>query len=231
MNVKRIRECDIGKVHLFKNISGASIKNILEESSIRKLEKKEVLFRENDSISKIYFLLEGKVSTFKISENGERKIIFMLKEGEMINEVLVDNRRNSTIGCEAFEKSLVLECDMKNFLYYMERDFALTKNILSYSELRTRRLYRQLKNSISIKIDKKLAAKLYRISKEFGIKNGEWTLINFNLTITYLADMLGCKRETLSRSMKILQDQNLVKIDGKKIYTKKEELAKYFKGN
>lgn len=228
--MKKIREYDIDKVNIFKNISDVSRKNILESSSIRKLDKKEVLFRENDSINKVYFLLEGKVSTFKISENGERKIIFMIRAGEMINEVLVDNKKNSTIGCEAFEKSLVLECDMKIFLNSMEKDFTLTKNILSYSELRTRRLYRQLKNSISIKIDKKLAAKLYRISKEFGIKNGEWTLINMNLTITYLADMLGCKRETLSRSMKILQDQNLVKIDGKKIYTKKEELAKYFKG-
>lgn len=229
--MKKIREYNIDKVHIFENISDVSRKNILDSSSIRKLDKKEVLFRENDSINKVYFLLKGKVSTFKISENGERKIIFMIKAGEMINEVLVDNKKNSTIGCEAFEKSLVLECDMKSFLNSMEKDFTLTKNILSYSELRTRRLYRQLKNSISIKIDKKLAAKLYRISKEFGIKNGEWTLINMNLTITYLADMLGCKRETLSRSMKILQDQNLVKINGKKIYTKKEDLAKYFKGN
>ena len=40
---------------------------------------------------------------------------------------------------------------------------------------------------------------------------GEWTLLNVNLTITYIADMLGCKRETLSRAMKILQDKNLVK--------------------
>ena len=32
--------------------------------------------------------------------------------------------------------------------------------------------------------------------------------------------MLGCKRESLSRAMKILQDENLVKIEGKKVYIK-----------
>ena len=111
----------------------------------------------------------------------------------------------------------------------MEDDFALTKNILVHTQNTNRRLYRQLKNSISIRIDKKLAAKLYRIGKEFGVCNGEWTLLNVNLTITYIADMLGCKRESLSRAMKILQDENLVKIEGKKVYIKKDELSSYFK--
>ena len=62
----------------------------------------------------------------------------------------------------------------------MEDDFALTKNILVHTQNTNRRLYRQLKNSISI-------------------------------------------------AMKILQDENLVKIEGKKVYIKKDELSSYFK--
>ncbi len=38
----------------------------------------------------------------------------------------------------------------------MQNDFQLTKDIISYMERRIRRLYRQLKNSISIKVDKNL---------------------------------------------------------------------------
>ena len=41
--------------------------------------------------------------------------------------------------------------------------------------------------------------------------------------------MLGCKRESLSRAMKVLQDEKLVKIEGKKVYVKKEKLSDYFK--
>ncbi|MPN00532.1 hypothetical protein SDC9_147727 [bioreactor metagenome] len=124
-----------------------------------------------------------------------------------------------------------MEYSIEEFIGIVENDFGLSKNIFNYMERRTRRLYRQLKNSISIKIDKKLAAKLYRISKEFGVKSGSWTLINVNISITYIADMLGCKRETLSRAMKNLQDEGLVKLEGKKIYVKEIELSNYFKGN
>ena len=164
-----------------------------------------------------------------MNENGERKIIFILRSGEIINEISFDNTKSTTIGCEAFDKAIILECMVKDFIKVMEDDFTLTKNILISTQNRNRRLYRQLKNSISIRIDKKLAAKLYRIGKEFGVCKGEWTLLNVNLTITYIADMLGCKRESLSRAMKILQDEKLVKIEGKKVYIKKDELSSYFK--
>lgn len=219
----------MNNIEVFKDIKESSkieLKKILKE---RQLSIKEILFNERDIVNKVYFLKSGKISIFKMNENGERKIIFILRSGEMINEISFDNTKSTTIGCEAFDKAIILECKVKDFIKVMEEDFTLTKNILISTQNRNRRLYRQLKNSISIRIDKKLAAKLYRIGKEFGVCKGEWTLLNVNLTITYIADMLGCKRESLSRAMKILQDEKLVKIEGKKVYIKKDELSSYFK--
>lgn len=216
-------------IQVFENIKDHSKIELSKKLSFRTLKKKEILFNERDIVEKVYFLKEGKISIFKMNENGERKIIFILKKGEMINEILLDNMNSSTIGCEAFEPSIILECSINDFINIMEKDFILTKNIISCIQHRNKRLYRQIKNSVSIRIDKKLAAKLYRISREFGLEKGEWTLININLTITYIADMLGCKRESLSRAMKVLQDEKLVKIEGKKVYVKKEKLSDYFK--
>ena len=219
----------MNNIEVFKDIKESSkveLKKILKE---RQLPIKEILFNERDIVDKVYFLKSGKISIFKMNENGERKIIFILRSGEIINEISFDNTKSTTIGCEAFDKAIILECKVKDFIKVMEADFTLTKNILISTQNRNRRLYRQLKNSISIRIDKKLAAKLYRIGKEFGVCKGEWTLLNVNLTITYIADMLGCKRESLSRAMKILQDEKLVKIEGKKVYIKKDELSSYFK--
>ena len=219
----------MNNIEVFKDIKESSkieLKKIIKE---RQLSIKEILFNERDIVDKVYFLKSGKISIFKMNENGERKIIFILRSGEIINEISFDNTKSTTIGCEAFDKAIILECKVKDFIKVMEEDFTLTKNILISTQNRNRRLYRQLKNSISIRIDKKLAAKLYRIGKEFGVCKGEWTLLNVNLTITYIADMLGCKRESLSRAMKILQDEKLVKIEGKKVYIKKDELSSYFK--
>lgn len=219
----------MNSIEVFKNIKEESKVNLEKILKTRKLSKKEILFYERDMVDKIYFIKEGKISLFKINESGERKIIFILPKGQMINDIFIDEKKSSAVSCEAFEKSTLLECSSKDFMNIMENDFILTKNVLNHLQNINRRLYRQLKNSISIRMDKKLAAKLYRMGREFGVEKDEWTLINANLTITYIADMLGCKRETLSRSMKVLQDENLVKIENKKVYIKKDELSLYFK--
>lgn len=219
----------MNNIEVFNNINEESKIKLEKILKVKKLSKKEILFRERDIVDKVYFIKEGKISLFKINESGERKIIFILPKGQMINDIFIDEKKSSAVSCEAFEKTTLLECSAKDFIKIMENDFALTKNVLNHLQNIKRRLYRQLKNSISIRMDKKLAAKLYRMGREFGVEKDEWTLINANLTITYIADMLGCKRETLSRSMKVLQDKNLVKIENKRVYIKKEELSSYFK--
>ena len=219
----------MNNIEIFNNINEESKIELERILKTKKLSKKEILFYERDIVDKVYFIKEGKISLFKMNESGERKIIFILPKGKMINDILIDDKKSSTVSCEAFENTILLECSAKDFIRIMENDFTLTKNVINHLQNINRRLYRQLKNSISIRMDKKLAAKLYRMGREFGVEKGEWTLINANLTITYIADMLGCKRETLSRSMKILQDKNLVKIENKKMYIKREELSDYFK--
>lgn len=216
-------------IEVFQNIKQESKNKLKEILKVKKIPKKQIIFYEREQTDKIYFIKEGKVTLFKINESGERKIIFILSKGQMINEVFGSEHKTNAISCETFEKCTLLECNSKDFSKIMENDFTLTMNVINHIQTLNRRLYRQLKNSISIRMDKKLAAKLYRMGKEFGIEEDGWTLINANLTITYIADMLGCKRETLSRAMKILQDENLVKMQNKKVYIKKDKLSKYFK--
>lgn len=216
-------------IDVFKNIKISTIEELTKKGSVFKLDKKEVLFHEGEIVENVYFLISGKVSIYKMNEFGERKIIFILNQGDMINEVLINNS-TTAVACEAFEKSEIVKFNIDDFIGIMQTDFNLVKNILDSLEKRNRRLYRQLKNSTYIKIEKKLAAKLYRLNREFGVDKGEWRLLDVKgITMTYLADMLRCKRETLSRAMKILQNENLVKLENKKIYIKPDELSLFFK--
>ena len=132
----------MNNIEVFKDIKESSkieLKKILKE---RQLSTKEILFNERDIVDKVYFLKSGKISIFKMNENGERKIIFILRSGEIINEISFDNTKSTTIGCEAFDKAIILECMGKDFIKVMEEDFTLTKNILISTQNRNRRLYR-----------------------------------------------------------------------------------------
>jgi CRP-like cAMP-binding protein len=227
--MKKIKIEDLDKIVILKGTKEETKKNFYDKCIIKNVSKKQILFREKEEINKVYILLRGKATIFKTGENGEKKIVYILNSGEALNEILIEIK-TSVVGCEVFEDAIILECFIKDILEIMESDFIFTKNIIGYMEKRIRRLYRQLKNTASIKIEKRLAAKLWKISKDFGVKSGEWTVINLSLSITYLSDMLGCPRETISRAMKILEKEELIKMENKTIYVKKHELSNYFKG-
>ena len=114
----------------------------------------------------------------------------------------------------------------------MSKDYILAKNCMLEMEKRIRRLYRQLKNLTSSNIEKRLAAKLYRLATQYGLKENkidEYTYINLNLTVTYIAKMLGYQRETVSRSLKLLAQKEIVLQKDRKIYVNIEKARQFFK--
>lgn len=123
------------------------------------MKKGESLFSERDEVKNIYMILEGKMTLFRLSEIGQKRIIYILDSGEIINEVIFDSMPAS-INCEAFEDSIVIGFDKGTLLYVMEKNFDLTQKVIKSMGKKIRRQYRQLKNTVPIRMDKKLAAKL-----------------------------------------------------------------------
>lgn len=66
-------------------------------------------------------------------------------------------------------------------------------------------------------MERKLAAKLWKLARDFGVSIPEGIEININLSVTLLADMLGAPRETASRLCRALVDYGLIQMRGKRI--------------
>ncbi|MBD8048437.1 MULTISPECIES: Crp/Fnr family transcriptional regulator [Clostridium] len=221
---------DIEKLENFERLDKDILIEICEVSYKTNFHKGHQLFMERDMIDSIYIVLSGKVSLYKISEEGQKRVIFILGEGSIINDVIIDNG-SSSVNCEIFEDSDIMIINKDELLKLMEKYFSLTKVVIESMTKKIRRTYRQLKNTVPLKIEKKLAAKLWKLSKDYGIEGEKGTVIDMTITVTYLASMFGCSRETMSRAIKVLEDKNLIAIKNKKITViNRENLAKYFKG-
>ncbi|GAA0716659.1 Crp/Fnr family transcriptional regulator [Clostridium malenominatum] len=223
-------EKSILTIEIFKDLKKEHVTFLVNSSSIIELKKGEVLFSEREMVDNIYIVLKGKVTLYRLSEVGQKRIIYILNKGEVINEVIFDDLPAS-INCEGFEDSKILSFNKKCFLKVMEEDFEFTKSILYSMGRKIRRLYRQLKNAVPIKMDKKLAAKLWKLSKDYGVETEGGTLINLDITVTYLADMLGSSRETISRCISNFEKDGLIEFKGRKIVIKdRNVLSMYFRG-
>ena len=200
------------------------LKHSAEHTRTRFLELGKTVFcqkgtcclRARETNHQIFFLLSGKAAVYNLTSCGNRKILFVLGADSMVNESLTGNI--STIFCETLEPCHLYVISRDVLLSLMGQDFGLTRALLSYQEKKIWRLEHQLKNTVgSIYLERKLASKLWKLARDFGIPTEHGVLIDMDLSITFLADLLGAPRETTSRVCKKLSDRGLILMKKKRI--------------
>ena len=82
----------------------------------------------------------------------------------------------------------------------------------------------------SIYLERKLAAKLWKLARDFGIRTAEGIEIDISMPVTFLADLLGTPRETASRLCKTLTENGLIIMKKKKIIIPDpERMSRFYK--
>ena len=215
---------------LFEGISQSSIDKMLQVGSVLDVPKGTLLIRAKEPVSSIFFQLSGKSMIYNLTHSGKRKILFIYGRGALLNEHVLNNHP-PFVYCETIERSKIFSIPVAEFIRLMESDFQLTKRILEGQERKIWRLSHQLKNTMSsIYLERKLAAKLWKLSRDFGVQKEDGIEIDINMTITFLADMLGVPRETTSRVCSVLVEHGLIAINKKRItISDPQKMAHFYK--
>lgn len=210
--------------------SPASRAEIASFAYIRRYEKGQHVFYDREELTCFYILVEGMASLYKLNTLGEKKVVFVYGPGNLLNEVLFEDLPTS-INCEVRVDSQVLVLPKERLWHVMARDSGLTKAAFNSMAIRIRRLYRQMKNTTNaLKGEKRLAAKFYMLARDYGRETERGVLIDMQLSITYLSEMLGSKRETVSRQVKRLCDLGLIAMEKNRFWIPDlENLSTYFK--
>lgn len=224
------RKKELIKMEIFANVESKTLEKILKCASIMEAPKGAFLIRAREKTSFIFIQISGKSVIYNLTQSGKRKIMFVLGAGALLNENVL-NTASPSMYCEIIERSTVLAIPSADFVRIMSEDFEFTKNVLQFQELKMWRLSHQLKNTMSsILLERKLASKLWKLSRDFGIPTKDGVEIDLNLTITFLADMLGVPRETTSRACTVLVEQGLIKMNKKRItIVDTEKISVFFK--
>lgn len=206
IEVKQVLE----RMEVLQGAAPATIALLAACGKLKRVKKGQHLFYDKDEVDFLYFLAEGKVALYKFNNHQNKKVIFIYGKGNLLNEVILQEAMAS-VSCELLEDSLILFFPRQAFLQAMAKDFALAKAVLESMALKIRRLYHQLENtSYNFTGDKRIASKLWKLSLDHGTPCDSGIEIDLDMTITYFADVIGSKRETVSRQLKVLTDQGLV---------------------
>ena len=195
---------------IFAKISADTREALFAAGEVLEVNKGSLLFDENDEIHALYIVLDGYVSLFRNSRYGDTKIIFVSAQGEALNETILEDCRTA-IAAKALSECRVLSVPRTKLPALIAGDNAFAMALFASMSYKTRRLYHQVGNANrTYPMEKKLAAKIWKLARDYGRDVEAGRQIGFEITVVMLAYMLGAKRETISREVSALKKTGLL---------------------
>jgi CRP-like cAMP-binding protein len=188
---------------------------LTDKRKIVSYKKKNHIFNENNFPNALYFIVSGKVKTYKTNEDGREYITGLHKEGDFIGylDLLSESAYNeSSMVMEDAEVCLIPKQDFFNLLYN-NRDIAnkfikiLSNNLIDKEE----RLLQLAYNSVR----KRVAEALLLVEKQY--KEGNEKQSQVSISRDDLASIVGASTETVIRTLTDFKDERLIETLGGKI--------------
>lgn len=185
------------------------IKSELEKiAQIKKFQKGEIVFSENDLFKGFVVIKSGKFKIYNLNPNGKEAILRVMNEGEMAAGPLIfSGAPNYPATLESMENGSVFFFETNQFKQFLKihPDFQnqFTSQMMQFMHY--------LKNKTSSLMLLNLKERLMEYLKENG---AEHNFIQLKINKNQLALLLNATPESISRTFKALEEENLIETKG-----------------
>jgi CRP/FNR family transcriptional regulator, dissimilatory nitrate respiration regulator len=201
----------IVQCHLFSGVTAEDIRLLTAILSKREYSKGEILFEDGDEADGFYLVASGKVKVYKLSLDGRERILHVVQPGNSFAEAAIFDNGSYPAFAETLTSSTLLFFPKQEFLGLLYRHPQLAINIISGLS----RFLRQFTVQIEDLTFRDVPARLARYLLSFT--DGKLSPIVLPVTKSQLASNLGTTSETLSRTLRKLSDDELIRVQGKTI--------------
>lgn len=185
-------------------------KRLFDIGKLQVYKKGATIFRVQEEVQHIYFVVEGYVSLFRDSKQGEKKVIFICAPSEVLNEVILE-RPVSSITAKALTETTLLKVKRQDLSQLMKEEYELSTMMFKSLSQKTRRLYHQATNFHgNYSLEARLASKVWKLMKDHGYQCSMGTMLRFDVSVTFLANLLGAKRESVSRILSVWKKEGII---------------------
>lgn len=200
------------QVPLFSELPAVELIRLAAMMRRRTFRRGEVIFHRGDPAGALHIVSVGRVKVSRPSEDGNETVLDLLGEGACFGELsaLDGGLRSATVtAVEQTETQMLLREDVVN-LARSSPDLAMA--MVRILAERIRRTDDWLDDAYFADLDTRLANRLLELAEAHGQESADGILVQFPLTQSDLAGMLGATRARVNRMLGIYQDAGLLRL-------------------
>ncbi len=172
----------------------------------RTVEKQEVLWMEQDPAQTIYFVASGLIRLFKVSTEGKEQIIRLVRLGECFGHNGILNGGYNPEIAQALVPATLYGLSKNNLDNLLAQNNQLALNTVKALAIEIHN-YITLIEDLSLRCVKGRLARMLVEYDQGGVFDRSLSLRRGDM-----AAMVGTVREVLGKSLKVLEEEGLVKI-------------------
>ena len=212
------------KVPIFSDLSDSDLKKISEKMISRLYEKGKMILLEQSQGETFFIIISGVVKVTRLSDDGREVILAILGESDFFGEMSLLDGEGRSANIVANEKSEVVTLSRSDFLDCLQKYPKIAIALLEELAVRLRKSDQHIESLSLSDSEQRIGVTLIRLAEELGtIKQGDVNIKNLPYQQD-IANMAGTSRETVSRTLKLLETKNLLKRDGRNLTIYKFDL-------
>ena len=186
----------------------------------RVLQKKDMIFFEEDLGNSCFYLESGLIKIFQIAPSGKEPIFFLRRSGEFFGLAEVMEREKRKANAQALSPCIIYEMRGSDFELFLAANYSVARKVIQTLGCRLRYLGEIAGSLMVCSVGTRLAKLLAYLCHEYIPSESGWhrpLTIPIKLTQEQLASMVGSTQQTVSELLKEYQAEGLIEIQGRQI--------------
>ncbi len=207
----------LSQVPIFSGLSEAELAFLAEHTLPRKYSAGETVFSERQACTGLYIIESGHLRIFKSSSSGREQVLNVDGPGNSVAELPVFDGGSYPASASAIDDATLLFVSRQDFQALCLAHPQVALKVLRVVGARLRRLVGIIEELSFTTVRHRLAAFLVRSSKLTGKSTSAGVEITLPASNQELASQIGTVRELVSRNLSRLQNEGLIKVDGRTV--------------
>ena len=202
-------------VPIFSDLKDSDLNIISDKMISRAYKKGQMILLEESQGETFFIIVSGAVKVTRLSDDGREVILAILGESDFFGEMSLLDGEGRSANIVANEDAEVLTLSRRDFLDCLETYPKIAIALLEELAIRLRKSDQHIESLSLSDSEHRIAITLIRFAQELGmIKQGDVKISNLPFQQD-IANMAGTSRETVSRTLKLLEEKDLIKKEGK----------------
>ena len=216
MEEKDIRNT-LRNLPVFSALEECDLTRVAGHSRVMECEKGTLLFREGDVYRGFYVVLEGGVKVYKLSPDGKETVLHIQFPPQTLAEIPMFAGEDYPAHAECLAASRLLFVEKEGFLALLRENPDLALRMLAGLSRRLRVLAKQLEDLTAFDVRTRVIRYLLEEHGRQQHAGRALPVLVLPISKTLLAAHIGTTLETLSRTLRKMEEEKRIKLKGKTV--------------